>query len=239
MAGAGDGILAIDLGAEGQTGFDSIIDQSKQMVFREWASGTTSDMQALRQVFDTNQDGKLDLGDALWQDFRIWQDVNGNGVSDPGEVKTLDQLGIASIDLNPTGPVLHFADGSVIQALSTFTRTDGTTGAAADVALAYGSPTLPQIILPRRLRPLAAGGQGSQSFGAPNSSVIESQLNQLVQALAIRSPSSGGLDQIVAKSAQLHNDQGGAQRSHRHGIDRKTLRPRRSFSRKAAICVGA
>jgi hypothetical protein len=186
-ASSGDGFLAIDLGAGGQAGPDGVIDQSKEIVFTEWASGTTSDMQALRQVFDTNHDGELDSGDALWSDFRIWQDANGNGVSDPGEVKTLDQLGITSIDLNPTGPAQHFADGSVIQGLSTFTRADGTTGVAADVALAYSNPTASS---------LAASGQPYGNVATLHPSAIDSQFNQLVQTLATSSSTSAGLDPI-------------------------------------------
>ena len=62
--GGHDGLLAIDLGAEGQAGPDGVIDQAKEINFTLWAPGTTSDLQALRQVFDTDHNGKLDPGDA-------------------------------------------------------------------------------------------------------------------------------------------------------------------------------
>jgi hypothetical protein len=140
--GSGDGFLAIDLDEDGRTGADGVIDQSKEIVFTQWASGSTSDMQALRQVFDTNHNRQLDSGDTRWSEFRIWQDANSNGTSDPGEVETLDHLGIISVDLSPIGPAQQFTDGSAIQGLSTFSRADGTTGVAADVSLAHGSPTL-------------------------------------------------------------------------------------------------
>jgi hypothetical protein len=94
-------------------------------------------MAALRAAFDTNHNATLDSGDARWSEFRIWQDANGDGVSQAGEVRTLDALGIASIGLDPAGPSQNFSDGSAIQGLASFTRTDGTTGAAGDVALAY------------------------------------------------------------------------------------------------------
>jgi hypothetical protein len=32
----------------------------------------------------------------------VWQDYDGDGVTDAGELKTLDQLGIAEFDLNST-----------------------------------------------------------------------------------------------------------------------------------------
>jgi hypothetical protein len=96
-------------------------------------------MAALRQVFDTNHNGLLDSGDDRWGDFRIWRDANGDGTSQSGEVKTLDALGITSIGLEPSGPTQRFSDGSAIQGLASFTRTDGTTGVAGDVSLAYQS----------------------------------------------------------------------------------------------------
>jgi hypothetical protein len=136
-AGAGDGFLAIDLAADGKSGPDGMIDQSAEIVFTQWSPGASSDMATLREVFDTNHNGQLDLGDVRWNEFRIWQDANGDGVSQPGEVKTLDALGLASIGLEPAGPSQHFSDGSAIHGLAGFTRADGTMGTAADVALAY------------------------------------------------------------------------------------------------------
>jgi hypothetical protein len=94
-------------------------------------------MASLRAVFDTDHNGLLDRSDARWSDFRVWQDGNGDGVSQHGEVKTLDELGLASIGLEPGGAPQNFPDGSAIQGLASFTRVDGTIGAAADVALAY------------------------------------------------------------------------------------------------------
>jgi hypothetical protein len=96
-------------------------------------------MTALRQVFDTNHNGLLDSGDDRWGDFRIWRDANGDGTAQSGEAKTLDALGIASIGLEPSGPSQRFSEGSAIQGLAAFTRTDGTTGTAGDVSLAYRS----------------------------------------------------------------------------------------------------
>jgi Ca2+-binding RTX toxin-like protein len=136
-AGPADGLLAIDLGADGKSGADGVIDQTKEIVFTAWAPGTTSDMAALRQVFDTNHDGKLDAEDDRWGEFRIWQDRNQDGISQASELVTLDQAGIQSIDLTPAGSAVHFADGSAISGTSAYTRTDGTTGIAGDAVFAY------------------------------------------------------------------------------------------------------
>ncbi len=87
-------------------------------------------------------------------------------MSQPGEVKTLDQLGIASIDLNPKGPAQTFADGSLIQGLSTYTRQDGTTGAAGDVSFAHDdADTSPsQLIQAMAMYSAASSGLGAGSI---------------------------------------------------------------------------
>jgi hypothetical protein len=136
-AGGKDGFLAIDLGPDGKSGPDGVIDQAAEIVFTQWSPTAVSDMAALRDVFDTNHNGSLDPGDARWDDFRIWQDANADGFSQAGEVRTLDALGISSIALDPAGPSQRFYDGSAIHGFSSFTRTDGTTGIAGDVSLEY------------------------------------------------------------------------------------------------------
>ena len=136
-AGNNDGLLAIDLGADGKP--DGVIEQAREIVFTEWSPGASSDMAALRAVFDTDHNGLLDHSDARWSDFRVWQDANGDGVSQQGEVNTLDALGLVSIGLEPAGARQNFPDGSAIQGLANFTRADGSIGMAADVTLAYQS----------------------------------------------------------------------------------------------------
>ncbi|MFB6448179.1 calcium-binding protein [Bradyrhizobium tunisiense] len=164
----GDGLLAIDVGANGSAGPDGVINQAKEIVFTAWAPGTTSDMAALAQVFDTNHNSQLDSGDRSWSDFRIWQDANGDGISQAGEVKSLDVIGISSIGLDPKGEVQSFADGSAISGLANFSWKDGTVGEAADVSLAYeaeGSASHPLVQMAADglhgpLAPIAGGGEG-------------------------------------------------------------------------------
>ena len=47
----------------------------------------------------------------LWSQLSVWQDANGDGVSEAGEVKTLAQLGIQSIGLSSDGMVTTPAEG--------------------------------------------------------------------------------------------------------------------------------
>jgi subtilisin family serine protease len=70
-----------------------------------------SDLQRLR-AFDSNNDGVFSALDSRYSEFRIWRDLNQDGISDAGELNTLDSLGITSIDLQVT-PVSDLAPGIV------------------------------------------------------------------------------------------------------------------------------
>lgn len=148
-AGQQDGFLAIDLGTDGSAGPDGVINQAKELAFTLWPAeeqgSTDSDLEAVRLVFDTNYDGLLSAEDARWSEFRVWQDINQNGISEAGELSTLDQLGIKYINLIPTADgAQNFADGSAITGTSFLEKVDGQTRLVGDVRLAY-QPSSPAI----------------------------------------------------------------------------------------------
>ena len=89
-------------------------------------------MEALRNVFDTNHDGKLDAGDAAFGQFKLMV-TNADGTT---TVETLAQAGITAIDLTQSSTTRSFADGSSVDGQSSFTRTDGSTGTVAAVTYA-------------------------------------------------------------------------------------------------------
>ena len=166
--GEDDAFLVIDLNADGSRGAgDGVIDQSKELVLTHWVPdwiGAT-DLQAL-SIFDQdlarggNQDGVLSDADSVWSELRVWQDVNQNGKTDEGELRSLSDLGISEIALSYDDGT-DYADlsndvtvfGSTLLGLASFTHdgsvlsTEGDvaaedggytrTGGVGDVALAY------------------------------------------------------------------------------------------------------
>lgn len=50
--------------------------------------------------FDTNNDGIISNLDENFDKLQIWQDINSNGISETNKLKTLNELGIESLNLN-------------------------------------------------------------------------------------------------------------------------------------------
>jgi Ca2+-binding RTX toxin-like protein len=110
---------------------------SDELSFVDDKRAAKSDLDGLT-AFDSNSDGKLSGGDARFASFMVWQDKNGNGIADQGEVRSLADAGIASISLAGTAVNRNWAWGDNLTInTGSFTRTDGSTGALSDVALSY------------------------------------------------------------------------------------------------------
>lgn len=153
--GPSDGLLVIDLAADGSAGADGKIDQAREIAFSLWKTEDerqaelieqgiddtgrmVTDLEGLRYAFDTNGDGVLDGNDVRWSEFRVWQDLNQNGIADEGELQTLDEAGIRLINLLPSSEgAKAFADGSAITGTSTAQKTDGSSMLVADAVFSY------------------------------------------------------------------------------------------------------
>jgi Ca2+-binding RTX toxin-like protein len=87
---------------------------------------------AVLETLDINGDGKLDLGDDAFNQLRIWQDLNQDGKSQPGEMKTLSEAGIQSISVIRTD--IHGTNqGHSVGFQAQYVRSDGSVGNAQTI----------------------------------------------------------------------------------------------------------
>jgi hypothetical protein len=88
------------------------------------------------RALDGNHNGVLDSSDPGFANLEVWQDTNGDGIAEAGEVSTLSALGIQSISLNASSAD-HVQNGNTVEAVSSFTMTDGSVHEIAAVSFAY------------------------------------------------------------------------------------------------------
>jgi hypothetical protein len=111
----GDGMLVLDRNGNGT------IDNGTELFgnFTPLASGNSASdgFEGLLQ-YDENHDGKIDRNDAAYNQLRVWMDDNQNGITDAGELKTLQEAGVASVKLNPYQTLLSFFDSNADSVLN-------------------------------------------------------------------------------------------------------------------------
>jgi Ca2+-binding RTX toxin-like protein len=135
-----DGFLALDRNGNGT------IDGISEISFVSDLPSAITDLEGLR-AYDTNENGLLDAGDQRFGEFLVWQDLNQDGVSNAGELKSLTEAGIVQINLTllETGerPV---SNGNVITATSDYLLADGTSHVIGDVSLAFDPSNVEGIV---------------------------------------------------------------------------------------------
>ena len=128
-----DGLLVIDANDSGT------VDTTSEYVFTEWSDDAQTDLEAIAEVFDTNQDGVLDAQDERFDQFAIWQDKDSDGITDEGELVPLTDLGVESIDLTYREDSESRIDGDgdvAVHGQVNVHYEDGTTSTAEDVSFA-------------------------------------------------------------------------------------------------------
>lgn len=88
--------------------------------------------QALAE-YDDNGNGQVDAQDASFSSLKVWRDLNGNGVSDQGELQGLADAGVRSIATAYTNSARVDANGHAHKQQGTIVLADGTASTAADV----------------------------------------------------------------------------------------------------------
>ena len=187
-AGRDDGFLVIDRNNDGR------ITHASELSFAAEDAEARSDLEALAAL-DNNGDGVLNDQDVRYGELKVWQDANGNGVTDAGELKTLAEVGIAEISLRAQNREGSAGVGdNILLGTSSFTRANGSTGTVGNAVLAY-RPGTGTPVAPARNR----GGFDRMPFDFPTESSISDDI------IARNSNVAGEIGSLVAA---LRNRQG-------------------------------
>jgi hypothetical protein len=120
----------------------------------------------LAEAFDSNRDGVFDAQDAQFAEFKVWQDANQNGVSDAGEVRSLADVSIASINLVSDGVVRTPAEGVTEAGRTMATTTDGQSMLVADAAFAYRTATDDELAMAQAVQSYSLSPEPFLDLGA-------------------------------------------------------------------------
>ena len=130
---ADDGLLVRDLNGNG------IIDNGAELFGdnTKLADGSFAKhgYAALAEL-DSNGDGIVSAADAAFQTLRVWQDLNQDGISQTNELRTLEELGIQSLDVAYKDVNKNLGNGNTLTQQGRYTKKDGTTAQAGDLLLA-------------------------------------------------------------------------------------------------------
>jgi hypothetical protein len=125
-----DGFLALDRDSNGtiDSGRELFGDSTPLFDEEGHEIGLAEDgFEALAQE-DTNSDGVVNHLDARWNELRIWQDHNQDGISQAEELTQLEAKGITGINVTKIEHSRILPGGNEIADLGTYTKTDGTVG---------------------------------------------------------------------------------------------------------------
>jgi hypothetical protein len=116
-----DGLLVMDLNQDGVINTGAELFGSSTALTQ---GGLAEDGWLALAQYDLNTDGLIDAKDAVFKDLQVWVDANSNGVSEAGELRSLVDAGVLSIDLKHDNAQTT-QNGNVLQGFSSFTTTDG------------------------------------------------------------------------------------------------------------------
>ena len=132
-AGANDALLVWDRNGNGtiDTGAELFGD------FTVLPNGTLAPNGfAALAALDANGDGVIDATDPAFHELKLWRDTSQDGQTGAGELITLADAGIVSLNLAHTLKNQNLANGNQLTREGSFTRLDGTTGGMGEFKLA-------------------------------------------------------------------------------------------------------
>ena len=131
--GKEDGLLVYDRNGDG------IINNGSELfgdATRLQNGGTAAHGFAALADLDNNGDGKIDAADKAFSSLRVWRDLNQDGISQEGELLTLEQAKVRSLSTSFRNTNRSLGDGNTLAQDGSYTTTDGQTRQMGDLLLA-------------------------------------------------------------------------------------------------------
>ena len=164
-------------------------------------------------AFDDNGDGIIDANDAIFSQLRLWRDSNQDGVTNEGELITLEEAGIVGLNLGNTVKNQAMGNGNTLAREGSFIWADGSTGAMGEFKLAtdtFHRQFADAIEIPEDLQSLPNMGGAGKVRDLQEAATLSNKLTSLIEQYAnatTRAEQMALLDQLLAAWA----DTGGMQ----------------------------
>jgi hypothetical protein len=174
---ATDGLVAYDKNGNGK------IDGINEV----FGTPTVNGFDELRRIADSNYDGVIDRRDELYNQLKVWQDTNQDGISQASELKTLSEAGVKNIELNIFGTNINL-NGNLLSEAGRYGDSSGTRSLAADIQLTFDAriTTVDTSLIPDyTVHPDAAALPKLRGYGTVYSSEIAYNVNDTLRNLAI------------------------------------------------------
>ena len=155
-------------------------------------------------ALDSNNDGILDASDPAFAELKLWRDTSQNGQTNAGELITLADAGIVSLNLANTLKNQRLSNGNTLSREGSFTRLDGSTFAMGEYRLAIDTSHTrfaEEIEVPEALRALpnvqGAGNVRELQQAAAQSGAVSGILAQ-IQSAGTRAEQKALLDNLLS-----------------------------------------
>jgi Ca2+-binding RTX toxin-like protein len=200
-----DGFVVLDRNGNG------VIDNGTELfgTNTSLSDGTTaSDGYDALAEYDLNQDGKIDSSDSIYNDIKIWTDVNYNGVSEQEELFSLKDLGIKSISVQGKNNGTITDTQNIVVKDGTFEYNNGTTGVSNSLEFNTNKFSVDadgKIIIDSRLSGINDISAMGYSRSLKESATVNSTLGDLLvefQNSDSRTDKTNLLDKIIVQWAK-------------------------------------
>jgi Zn-finger nucleic acid-binding protein len=154
-------------------------------------------------ALDSNGDGVIDASDPAFAELKLWRDTSQDGQTGTGELISLADAGIVSLNLAHTLKNQTLANGNTLAREGTFTRADGSSSGMGEFKLAidtFHTQFAEAIEVPEALKTLPNMGGAGNVRELQQAATLSPQLAGLLaqfQSAPTRAEQKALLDQLI------------------------------------------